>query len=56
MRAIKPTKINENYKGVSNNAKCGVYIYGMVYTGAIIANIDTNTNFLFVKGAYAFSM
>lgn len=32
------------------------YIYGMVYTGAIIANINTNTDFLFVKAAYALLM
>lgn len=33
-----------------------VNVYGIVYTGAIIANIDTNTDFLFVKAAYAFLM
>lgn len=53
MVAIKPTEINENYKGVCNNAKCGIY---MVYTGAIIANIDTDTDFLFIKAAYALLM
>lgn len=33
-------EIKPNYKGVCNNA------------GAIIANIDTNTDFLLVKAAY----